>query len=242
MGGHMSLTGKRIVLLGGSSGIGFSVARQAATQGASVVIGSSSQERIDRALKRLPDDAQGYRVDVTDEDGVRAFFDELGPYDHLVYTAGDALQIKPFEQTDVASARQFFEVRYWGAFTAALHGAATIREGGSIVLSSGSAGARPAKGWMVAASITSASEALGRALAVELAPIRVNVVCPGPTRSTLWDGSIAEPEELYRELGERLLVGRVGDLDEVASAYVHLMENGFSTGSVLTVDGGHFLS
>lgn len=238
----MSLAGKRVVLIGGSSGIGFSVARLAATEGAQVVIASSSQDKIERALKRLPDDAQGHRLDVTDEEQVRAFFELVGPFDHLVYTAGDPLQIRTFEETDVAQAQEFFKVRYWGAFTAARHGAAQIREGGSIVLSSGSAGARPGKGWMVAASITSASEALGRALAVELGPIRVNVVRPGPTRTELWDGSVAQPEELYQALGSKLLVGRVGHVDEVAQTYVYLMNNGFSTGSVVTVDGGHFLS
>ncbi|MFJ8313182.1 MULTISPECIES: SDR family oxidoreductase [unclassified Streptomyces] len=238
----MSLAGKRVVLLGGSSGIGFSVAELAAAEGARVVIASSSQDKVDRALKRLPDDAQGFRLNVTDEDEVRQFFAELGEFDHLVYTAGDPLQIKSFDETDVAQAQEFFKVRYWGAFTAARHGAAHIRKGGSIVLSSGSAGARPAKGWMVAASITSASEALGRALAVELGPIRVNVVRPGPTRTELWDGSVAEPEELYQALGDKLLVGRVGQVSEVAQTYVYLMNNGFSTGSVVTVDGGHFLS
>lgn len=238
----MSLAGKRIVLLGGSSGIGFSVAEQAAEEGAEVVIASSRQEKLDKALKRLPDSVSGQLIDVTDEDQVRDFFAALGSYDHLVYTAGDPLQIKTFEQTTVAQAKGFFNVRFWGAFTAALHGAAYIREGGSIVLSSGSAGARPAKGWMVAAAITSASEALARALAVELAPIRVNIVRPGPTRSELWDGSVPEPEELYRALGEKLLVGRVGKVSEVAQTYLYLMRDGYSTGSVVTVDGGHFLS
>ncbi len=238
----MSLAGKRVVILGGSSGIGFEVATQSAAQGASVVIASSGQDKLDRALKRLPDDVEGRRLDVTDEGQVKTFFEEIGEYDHLVYTAGDPLQIKSFEDSDIEQAKGFFNVRYWGAFTAARYGAAGLREGGSITLSSGSAGARPAKGWMVAASITSASEALARALAVELAPIRVNVVRPGPTRSELWDGSIPEPEELYRNLGQKLLVGRVGKVSEVASTYVYLMENGFSTGSTVTVDGGHFLT
>ena len=237
-----TLDGKRIVIIGGSSGIGFSVAENAAGEGAEVIIAGSGQEKLDRALKRLPDTVQGRRLDVTDEEQVRAFFDEIGAYDHLVYTAGDPLQIRSFEDSDITQARGFFNVRYWGAFTAARYGAAGIREGGSIVLSSGSAGARPGKGWMVAASITSASEALGRALAVELAPVRVNTVRPGPTRSELWDGSIPEPEELYRAMGEKLLVGRVGQVSEVAQTYLYLMRNGFSTGSTITVDGGHFLT
>lgn len=238
----MSLEGKRVVLIGGSSGIGYAVAELAVAEGAQVVIASSSRQKVDRALKNLPDSSQGHRLDVTDEAAVIEFFEQVGEYDHLVYTAGDPLQIKSFAETDVAQAQEFFKIRYWGAFTAARHGAAGIREGGSIVLSSGSAGARPAKGWMVAASITSASEALGRALAVELGPIRVNVVRPGPTRSQLWDGSIPEPEEFYQTLGQKLLVGRVGRVTEVAQTYVYLMNNGFSTGSVVTVDGGHFLS
>ncbi|MBY8877273.1 SDR family oxidoreductase [Actinacidiphila acidipaludis] len=238
----MSLAGKRVVVVGGSSGIGFAVARLATEDGAEVVIASSSQDRIDRALKNLPDTVSGHRLDVTDEAAVVAFFGQVGPYDHLVYTAGDPLQIKSLAETDMTQAQEYFKVRYWGAFTAARHGAAGIREGGSIVLSSGSAGARPAKGWTVTASITSASEALGRALAVELGPIRVNVVRPGPTRSELWDGSIDEPEEFYARLGDKLLVGRVGQVSEVAQTYLYLMNNGFSTGSVVTVDGGHFLS
>lgn len=238
----MALSGKRVVVLGGTSGIGFSVAGQAAQAGADVIIASSNQEKVDRALGRLPAGTEGHQLDVTQEEQVREFFGRVGPYDHLVYTAGDPLQIKTFDETDVKAAREFFDVRYWGAFTAARHGAAGIREGGSIVLSSGSAGARPGKGWMVAASITSASEALGRALAVELAPVRVNVVRPGPTRSELWDGSIPQPEEFYRAVGDRLLVGRVGDVAEVADTYLYLMGNGFSTGTVVTVDGGHFLT
>ncbi|SEN90303.1 SDR family oxidoreductase [Actinacidiphila rubida] len=238
----MSLADKRVVVIGGSSGIGFAVARLAAEEGAEVVIASSSRDRIDRALKNLPDTVSGDRLDVTDEAAVAAFFEQVGPYDHLVYTAGDPLQIKSFGDTDLTQAQEYFKVRYWGAFTAARHGAAGIRAGGSIVLSSGSAGARPAKGWTVTASITSASEALGRALAVELGPIRVNVVRPGPTRSELWDGSIDEPEEFYTRLGDKLLVGRVGQVSEVAQTYLYLMNNGFSTGSVVTVDGGHFLT
>ncbi|MFC5911224.1 SDR family oxidoreductase [Streptacidiphilus monticola] len=237
-----TLSGKRIVVIGGSSGIGFSVAAHAAEEGAEVIIASSTQEKLDRALGRLPEQVRGRRLDVTDPAGVQAFFDEIGDYDHLAYTAGDPLQIKAFGDTDIDQAKAFFTVRYWGAFTAARFGAAGIRPGGSIVLSSGSAGARPGKGWAVAASITAASEALARALAVDLAPVRVNVVRPGPTRSELWEGSIPEPEELYRTFGEKLLVGRVGEVSEVAQTYLYLMRNGFSTGSTVTVDGGHFLS
>lgn len=237
----MSLQGKRVLLIGGTSGIGFATAELAAAKGAQVAVASSSQEKVTSALKRLPDTAEGHVLDVTDEQGIVEFFEQFGEFDHLAYTAGDSLQLGSFEAATPGRAKAFFETRFWGSFTAVFHGAKYLREGGSIVLSSGSAGVRPRKGMTVAAAVTSAAEAMGRALAVELAPIRVNVVRPGPTRTEMWGHSVADPEEIYAQFAQHLPVGRVGEAAEVAAAYVFLMEQTFSTGAVLTVDGGHFL-
>ena len=139
-------------------------------------------------------------------------------------------------------ARQFFETRYWGAFTAAKHGAPLIRPGGSIVFSSGSAGLRPRAGWALGASICMAMEGLTRALAVELAPIRVNVVTPGFVRTPLWQNIPEDDREaMFVAAGERLPVGRVGEAAEVAETYVFLMRQGFATGQSFVVDGGGVL-
>jgi len=114
-----------------------------------------------------------------------------------------------------------------------------IRSGGSIVLSSGVAGRRPHKGWTVGAGICGAAEALTRALAVELAPIRVKAVCSGPVRTELWMSMSEEDREaMSRGIGQALLVGRVGEAHDLAQAYLYLMREGFSTGQVIIVDGG----
>ena len=132
---------------------------------------------------------------------------------------------------------------HWGAFMAAKYGSGSIRPGGSIVFTSGTAGARPRSGWSLGASVCAAMEGLTRALAVELAPIRVNIVAPGIVKSPLW-ASVPEDhrENMYREAAERLPVGHVGEPDEVAQAYLYLMQQTYITGQVLIVDGGGTLA
>lgn len=237
----MSLDGKRVVVVGGTSGIGFAIAGLAAAGGARVIVASSNQDKVDGAVKRLGDAVEGVRLDVTDESAIEAFFGQIGEFDHLAYTAGEALLLKPLAELTSAEARAFFEIRYWGAFLAAKYGAPAIREGGSIVLSSGGVATRPAPGTSVPASTTGAGEALVRALALELAPIRVNAVRPGPVDTELWTGTVPDPQGLMAHFAGLLPVKRVGNAQEVAAAYIYLMENGFTTGSVITIDGGQTL-
>jgi NAD(P)-dependent dehydrogenase (short-subunit alcohol dehydrogenase family) len=238
----MSLSGKRVVILGGTSGIGLATAKAAEREGAAVVIASSRRERLDRALASFRSGAEGEVVDVADEAQVRALFERIGAFDHLVFTAGESLQLEPLAAMQVERARGFVNVRFWGAFMAAKYGSPHIRPGGSITLTNGIAGLRPRKGWTVAASICGAMEALTRALAVELAPIRVNAVCPGTVRTELWSGMTESAREtMYRDAAQRLPVGRVGEADDLAETYLYLMREGFSTGQVLVVDGGAVL-
>jgi len=213
-------------------------AQAAAREGASVVIASSRKARVDEALNSLPG-AEGHALDLSDERAVKNFFAALGAFDHLVFTAGENLQLGKLADTDVEAARRFFDLRYWGAFMAAKYGSSKIRPGGSIVFTSGLAGQRPHAGWALGASICSAMEGLTRALAVELAPLRVNIVSPGVVRSPLWDNMTeADRAALYRQMEEHLLVGHVGETEEVAEAYLYLMRQTYGTGHVLVVDGG----
>jgi NAD(P)-dependent dehydrogenase (short-subunit alcohol dehydrogenase family) len=238
----MNLGGKRIVVLGGSSGIGLATAQTAAREGATVVIASSRKARIDEALATLPKSTQGHVLDLADGEAMQALFARLDSFDHLVFTAGEPLQLGSLATTDLEAARRFFALRYWGAYSAAKYGSGKIREGGSIVFTSGIAGQRPQAGWALGASICAAMEGLTRALAVELAPIRVNIVSPGVVRSPLWANMTeADRGALYQQSAERLLVGHVGNVEEIAEAYLYLMRQSYGTGQVLVVDGGAVL-
>jgi NAD(P)-dependent dehydrogenase (short-subunit alcohol dehydrogenase family) len=231
---------RRVVILGGSSGIGLAVAEQAASQGAKIVIASSNAERVQKAVESFGRDAQGHTLDLSDEQAVETLFTKLGAFDH--FTAGDSLHLHDLATTDLKQARRAFELRYWAALAAVKYGSKNIRKGGSIVLTTGVAGQRPHKGWVVAASVCGSIEALTRALALELAPIRVNAVSPGVVRTSLWQNmTAAERERLYESVGNSLPVGRVGEPHDIAQAYLFLMQEGFGTGQTIVVDGGTVL-
>ncbi len=239
----MTLQDQRVVIIGGSSGIGLATAEAAAAEGAAVIIAASDEGRLKAALATLPNNCESVVVDVRNESDLRALFSRVGELDHLVFTAGDALAFKPLNELTLEEARQQFEVRFWGAVAAVKYAAPQIRPGGSIVLTSGTVGARPRPGTTFAASGAGAMEALTRGLAVELAPIRVNAVAPGVIRTPVWN-SIPEAQRpgLFATLAEQTLTHSTGDPDEIAATHLYLMKNRFVTGTVLTVDGGGVLT
>ncbi|SEM76320.1 NAD(P)-dependent dehydrogenase, short-chain alcohol dehydrogenase family [Chitinophaga rupis] len=234
-----ALAGKRVILLGGSSGFGLATAKAAAAEGAKVVIVSSNQQRVDQALQQLPAGSEGYAIDLSKEANIKDFFEKAGAFDHLVYTAAENISLNNLSETVIDNARQFFGLRYWSALAAVKYGAPHINPGGSICLTGGIAGLRPGKGWTIAASICGAMEGLTRALAVELAPIRVNSVVPGVVRTNLWNSlPEADREGLYKNVGDALLVKRVGEAEEIALAFLYLMKQQFGTGQNMVIDGG----
>jgi NAD(P)-dependent dehydrogenase (short-subunit alcohol dehydrogenase family) len=239
----MDINGQRVVVIGGTSGIGLATARAAAEGGAQVTVVSARQTSVQRALDQLPPDGvTGHTVDVRDAAALDALFARIGGFDHLVYTSGEALTFMPVADFDQAAARTFFEVRYFGALAAVHAAAPRLSRGGSITLTGGSAAPRPQPGWSVAASLCGAMEALTRALAVELAPIRVNLVRPGVVESPLWSGlSTAEREQLYQATAKTVPVGHTGRAEEIALAYLYCMEQTYATGSIVSVDGGALL-
>ncbi len=239
---NQSLKNKRVIILGGSSGIGLATAKAAAAEGADVVIVSGNQSRIDGALKELPEGSIGFAVDLSKEEKIKHFFETSGKFDHLVYTAGENLTLHTIKETDVDEARTFFNIRYWGAFAAVKYGATNINAGGAISLISGTASLRPGAGWSVASSICSAMEGFARAMAVELAPIRVNSVVPGVIKTNLW-GSLSEAnrEGLFKSQAEGLLLKCVGEAEDVALAFIYLMKQQFATGQNIVIDGGAVL-
>jgi NAD(P)-dependent dehydrogenase (short-subunit alcohol dehydrogenase family) len=239
----MTLKDKRIVILGGTSGIGLATAQASVQDGAKIVVASSRQRSVDNALAILPAGTEGHALDLSSDEAVRDLFSRIGAFDHLVFTAGEALQLGELADISLDQARQAFNLRFWGALAAAKYASKQIQPGGSIVFTTGIASQRPRNGWTVAASICGAMDALTRALAVELAPTRVNAVSPGVVRTALWsDMSETDRDAMYRDIGAALPVGRVGEAADIAQAYVYLMREGFSTGQVIVVDGGTVLA
>ncbi|MGF6306770.1 NAD(P)-dependent dehydrogenase (short-subunit alcohol dehydrogenase family) [Bradyrhizobium sp. i1.8.4] len=235
----MSLDGKRVIAIGGSSGIGFAVATLARERGAGVVIASSKAANVDAAVARLPGSA-GSIVDLRDEASVSRFFDQVGSFDHLAITAGD-WDLPVFAATrdlDLAAAREGLALRFWGALAAVKHGSRVIAPNGSITLTGGLLAHRPQKGMPFVTAAAGAIESLARGLAVDLAPVRVNAVCPG---LILTERVRQMPEERVRGYVAGLPLPRAASPAEAATAYLYLMLNSYVTRQTLPVDGGGLL-
>lgn len=230
------LSGKTIIVIGGSSGIGAAVAKQAVARGAHVVLAGR------RLSSTVENGVRSEQVDVTDAASLQRLFETVGPFDHLVYTAGPAVQAKTLIETDLNLAQDNFNVKLWGSLRAIQSALPFLDERGSITLTSGQLGRKTVAGQFIKTGINAATEALGKQLAKELAPRRVNVVSPGVIDTEAYAG-LSEEQRLamFAKAGGALPVGRVGQAEEVAAGYVLAMENGFVTGSVIDVDGGGLL-
>lgn len=240
-----SLNGSRVAVVGGSSGIGFAVAEAAIAEGATVTIVSSRAERVARAVERLGGGANGLVADAKDETALAAALERAGPQDHLAFTAGDwdVMGAVPTSTLDLKAAERVFAVRFWGAIAATKHVLPRISPGGSITLTDGLIAHQPRKGAVVNSAMAGAVEHLARALAVDLAPLRVNAVCPGLVRTEVWDRI---PEDArdgeFQKMTARQPIDRIGEPSEIAQAYLFFMRCGFATGQVLKVDGGRSLT
>ncbi len=238
-GTAMSLKGKRVVVIGGATGIGFAIAELAHEQGASVVLGSSKKANVDAAAKRL-DGATGYPVDLRDEGSVKDFFKQVGAFDHLAITAGDwgGPMFVSIQDINLTEAQELLAVRFWGALAAVKHCCHTITKDGSITLTSGMIGHRPRKGTPMMAAVGGAVEHLTAGLAMDLAPVRVNAVNPG---YVLTEQLKRMPEAMLQSVVAPLPIARAATPAEAAQAYVYLMLNSYATGQILPVDGGGLL-
>jgi NAD(P)-dependent dehydrogenase (short-subunit alcohol dehydrogenase family) len=239
----MSMDGQRVVVIGGSSGMGLATARAAALEGAHVTIASSSRERVDAALRELPDGSSGVVLDVRDVERVRTVVGQLGEIDHLVFTAGDSFTPRLLAELDLEDARSILDVRFWGSVAVIKHAIPQLNPAGSIALTTGTVGQRPMPGAAIAAAGAGAAEALVRGLAVELAPVRVNAVRAGAFRTPMWD-RVPEPQRdaVFDRMAKATLVGAIGEPEQIAMAHLYLMKNGYVTGTVLGVDGGSLLT
>ncbi|MFP3464265.1 SDR family oxidoreductase [Leifsonia sp. SIMBA_070] len=239
----MNMDGQHVFVVGGSSGMGLATAQAAALEGANVTIASRSSERIDAALRELPDGCTGAVLDVRDDAQVGAVLERFEKPDHLVFTAGDEFTPRPLAELDLQDARAVLDVRFWGAVTVVKHALGRLRPTGSISLTTGTVGQRPRPGAALAAAGAGAAEGLVRGLAVELAPVRVNAVRAGAVKTPMWDGIPASQRDaMFAQLAQATLVGAVGEPEQIAMAHLYLMQNDFVTGTILDVNGGALLT
>jgi NAD(P)-dependent dehydrogenase (short-subunit alcohol dehydrogenase family) len=230
----MILAGKKVVVVGGSSGIGFSTAELAMREGADVIIASRNAERLDAAATKLG--VTAIPADVTGDKSVEDLFRRCGPVDHVVVTAAQ-LKTGPFKTVAMDDVRATMEGKFWGAWRVAR--SAEIRPGGSLTLVSGYLSIRPRPNSAIISVANGALESLARALALELAPVRVNAVSPGivdtPIRAAMPE---AARRDMLAKTAAALPVGRVGVGEDIAQQILAFMTIGFMTGSIVYLDGG----
>jgi NAD(P)-dependent dehydrogenase (short-subunit alcohol dehydrogenase family) len=233
----MQLAGKKVVVVGGSSGIGLATAELAKKSGAEVVIASRSAEKLNAAAGRIG--AKAIQVDVTSDESVASLFKQCGAVDHVVVTAAQ-LKTGPFRSVAMDDVRGTLEGKFWGAWRCARH--AEIAAGGSLTLVSGFLSVRPRPNSAIVCAANGALESLTRSLALELAPVRVNCVSPGIIDTPI---RAAMPEAARRELLEKtaaaLPVRRVGVGEDIAKQILAFMDNGFATGAIVYIEGGGML-
>ena len=253
------LQGKRVLVIGGTSGIGFSVAEACVEFGAIVTVASSRQEKIDKTIERLttsyPDARErisGHPCDLAGaavEGNLKTLFDfaaKHGKLDHVVNTAGDSFGLVKLGDVTPADIQKQGEVRFTGSLLMAKLAPQYMHQTNlsSITLTGGVNSTKPGPGWSVTVGWGSAKEALARGLAVDLKPIRVNCVVPGAIETELWDsfgvgGRRQQIKDLYKS---KSLLDTVGQPEDMAEAYLYIMRDAFVTGTTILSDGGYVLA
>ncbi len=232
----MSLDGRSVLILGGTSGMGLATAVAAQRAGADVAIVGRDPAKAARAGETVGDGTVSGVLDARDTGALAAFVNELEAVDHVVSFTGDqpAAPIAEAGHDMFASA---FEARVWAARNACAVAAPRMPPDGSFVFCSGLSALRPRPGRSAGAVATAALESFCRAMAVELAPLRVNAICPGAFGTGVLRRALGSDAALER-LASTIPLGRIGDPAEIAHAVMFLLTNTYTTGTTLRVDGG----
>ncbi|MDE1164429.1 MAG: SDR family oxidoreductase [Pseudomonas sp.] len=234
----MTYQGKKVVILGGGSGMGLALAQKIVNLGGHVVIAGRNEAKLQAVADRLGAAVSVAAFDLGDEAAVKQAFERIGGFDHLVSTAAE-LTFAPVLELTTAQVQAMLVSKFWGPFYAAKYAAPHLAKTGSITFFSGLAAYRPAPGASIVASLNAALEGFAMTLALELKPVRVNVVSPGVVDTPTWAFlGASDRQGLFDSVAAGLPVGRVGQADELADAALAMMGNGFINATVLHVDGG----
>ena len=240
-----SLMDKKVIVVGGSSGIGLGVADAALQNGADLVIVGRSQDKLQAAKRALAANGRvrSIAADMTDDVEIGRVLDTVGEFDHLVSTAGPHPPNDPIDQTDAEAVRRFVDNKLVGTVLLAKHAVRHLRRGGSMTFTSGINKDRPPiPGGSVVSAIAGSFTYFARALALELAPTRVNIVSPGWVDTPMFDELVGDAKTGYfEELAARLPIGRIASPADIAPAYLFAMQSDFTTGETLHIDGGQRL-
>lgn len=229
---------RHVVVLGGSSGIGYAVAQGAIQAGARVTIASRDGARVAAAVRTLGASSPSRDVDATDRAALDAFFADLGQLDHLVLSVSSGRGAGLFRELDLDELRRAVDGKLWAYVNAVQAALPRLTRGGSITMLTAESArvATPATAGLAASN--GALNAMVPTLALELAPIRVNAVCPGIVTTPIFERWPPALAEQFQRRAEAAPAGRAGRPDEVAQVVLMLLENEYMTGAVVDVDGG----
>ena len=227
---------QQILVIGGSSGIGFATASAAALLGASVTIASRTAAKVETAAKRIGGKTAYAVLDVTDDESVREVFSGGRVWDHVIVTGSD-VTIGPVRDLPFATAQAAFDSKYWGFYRVAR--AANIRPRGSLSVIAGFLATRPAAGRALMGSINGALESLVQGLALELKPVRVNAVSPGAVQTEMWDTLPVDARDaMFAKVAATYPAGCIGQPEYIAHQLLLLAATPYATGTIVTLDGG----
>ena len=235
------LRGQTVVVIGGSAGIGLETARRARAEGANVILTARNPERLQRAASELGALSTA-AFDATDAVSLERFFGGLPtPIDHVMVTAGRPYYAR-LSDMDFTEARQLLDEHLLLAFQIGRHAANKVRPGGALLFMGGTGARRPGVGLALASTVTAAMPALVASLALELAPVRVNLIAAGFVDTPLSASLLGDQLDARRnQLRATLPIRRVVGPSDVAALAVHIMTNTALTGATYDVDGGQQL-
>ncbi|KAJ9611373.1 hypothetical protein H2200_004557 [Cladophialophora chaetospira] len=253
------LSNTSILVIGGTSGLGFGLAEALIEHHVShLYISSSRQQKVDESISRLkssyPDSKTkilGWACNLGDEatleSNIKDLFRRIGrKLDHVVFTAGDPLAAKPLQEVDLAFMKQAGMVRFFAPFFVAKEAVKHMNPSlsSSITITTGSVSEKPLPDWTVVGSYASGLHGMVRGLALDVKPVRVNLISPGGVKTELWENSLGSEEKVaaaLEHIQSKTLTGRVGRVEDVVESYLYVLKDQNITGTVVRSDGGAFL-